>query len=457
MKLLCKNHEALESPEVHAPILWRALRRSHSRRCLLASSEGSGALAADDKQDFSLKTVAITAFLPTLLFAIGESAVIPLIPIVASGLGASLPVAGLIGAMAMVGRLIGNIPSGWIVSRFGERNAMIGAASIASGGALVSVASDSYWVLALGVLLTGLATAVFALARHSFLTTFVPIHYRARALSTLGGIFRAGSLIGPFIAAGVITLTLNAQSVLWIFAACSIATIGVLFVLPDPSTIVGVRSAGTRQAVPTKSRRMASPGLFRTIWQERVVLARLGSASALIGAMRATRLVVLPLWAVSIGISEPNIALIIGIAGAIDFSLFYVGGHIMDRYGRVWGALPSMIGLGLGFIILSVSHDLPANVFWFITIAMLLGVANSLGSGLLLTLGSDLAPTRDPTPFLGAWRFVSDFGAAAAPLAVSGIAAVASLMIATGFMGCLGLVGALLLGRYIPRFLPSRE
>ena len=410
-------------------------------------------MPADDSRDFNIRSVALTAFVPTLLFATGEGAMIPLIPIVASNLGADLSIAGLIGAMAMLGRLIGNIPSGVLVSRFGERNAMIGAAAVAGAGSVVSVLSDSYWVLAVGVLLTGLSTAVFALARHSFLTTYVPRRYRARALSTLGGVFRAGSLAGPFLAAGVIVATGQAQNVLWIFAASSTLAILVLLVLPDPEAALSPAQIRRAQR-SVQGSQTPSLGLFRTIAGHRTVLVRLGSASALMGAMRATRVVVLPLWAVSIGVQESHIALIIGIAGAIDFGLFYVGGQIMDRYGRIWGALPSMLGLGLGFIVLSISHDLPTNVELFITVAMVLGVANSFGSGLLLTLGSDLAPPGDPAPFLSAWRFVSDFGAAAAPLAVAAGTATASLSVATGAMGGLGLVGAFLLWRYIPRFLP---
>ena len=44
---------------------------------------------------------------------------------------------------------------------------------------------------------------------------------------------------------------------------------------------------------------------------------------------------ILPLWAVSIGVSDANTALIIGIAGGLDFALFYTTGQIMDRWGRM--------------------------------------------------------------------------------------------------------------------------
>ncbi|TFD77697.1 MFS transporter [Cryobacterium fucosi] len=413
------------------------------------------------ERSFSLRSVAFAAFLPTLLFSIGEGAIIPLIPIVANNLGASLAVAGLIAAMIMVGELIGDIPSGWVVSRIGERNAMIWAAMLSIIAVLICIAAPNPLVLGLGIFLVGLATAVFALARHAFMTTYVPLAYRARALSTLGGIFRAGWFIGPFIATGLIRLTGSTQSVFWVFVVCCLGAAAMLLLLRDPSSTFGapelaVAPDGTTRSAGEELAAEESEGLFRTIWSYRAVLGKLGTGAGLIGAMRATRTVLLPLWAVSIGINEPDIALIIGIAGGIDFALFYASGQIMDRFGRLWTALPSMVGLGAGHLVLAFTHDLSTNVEWLIAVAMFLSLANGIGSGLLMTLGADLAPETNPAPFLGAWRFTADLGGAAAPLAVSGLTALVSLSLASGVMGIFGLFGAVLLGRYIPRYAPRR-
>ncbi|TFC05968.1 MFS transporter [Cryobacterium adonitolivorans] len=417
------------------------------------------------ERPFSLRGVALAAFLPTLLFSIGEGAMIPLIPLVANDLGASLAFAGFIAAMVMVGELIGDIPSGSVVSRFGERNSMIGASLLAIIAVLVCIVAPNPVVLAVGIFLIGLATAVFALARHAFMTSYVPVAYRARALSTLGGVFRAGWFVGPFIAAGVIHLTGGTTAVFWVFIVCCLAAALVLMLLPDPSnTFAGasdtapsdpaVRTVGEGGTDDERAAAAESNDLFPTIWRYRGVLLRLGTGAGLVGALRASRTVMLPLWAVSIGVSEPDTALIIGIAGGIDFALFYASGQIMDRFGRMWTAIPSMIGLGLGMFALAFTHDLPANVEWFIAVAMFLSLANGIGSGLLMTLGADLAPPSGPAPFLGAWRFTADFGSAAAPLAVAGITAVISLSVASGVMGVVGLIGAGVLWRYIPRYAP---
>ncbi|QHO69505.1 MFS transporter [Marisediminicola antarctica] len=407
---------------------------------------------------FDWRKMALPVYLPTLLFAIGEGAIIPIIPIVADGLGATLAIAGLIAAMIMLGHLIGDIPSGWLVSRIGERPAMIGAALVAIVGLGIATLSPNPVVLGLGILIVGIATAVFALARHAFMTTFVPQPYRARALSTLGGTFRLGYFIGPFLAAGVIALTGSTSAVFLIHIVGCVGAAAVLLLLRDPAATFGAGRAAHHAPTPGEAFVAEEVrGLFRTIWESRQILTRLGTGAALIGALRASRAVILPLWAVSIGISDTRTAIIIGIAGGIDFALFYVSGQVMDRFGRLWAAVPSMVGLGAGHLVLAGSGALPGNVVWFIAVAMFLALANGLGSGILMTLGADLADKRNPAPFLGAWRFTGDIGGAAASLVIAAATAAFSLAVASSVMGVLGLLGAGVLLRYVPRFVPRER
>jgi MFS family permease len=406
---------------------------------------------------FRWRSIAVPALLPTLLFSIGEGAIIPIIPIVAGNLGATLAIAGFVAAILTVGELIGDIPSGWLVARVGERPAMIGATLLSVIGLVVCVLAPHPWALAFGVLLIGLATAVFALARHAFMTSFVPIAYRARALSTLGGIFRAGFFIGPFLTAAAIQLTGTASSAFWIHIGCCLAAALLLITLRDPTATFGTTRVVSSPQPAREGEEFIekeSKGLFQTLRDNRGVLTKLGSGAALIGAMRASRALILPLWAVSIGISETNTALIIGIAAGIDFALFYASGQIMDRFGRLWSAVPSMVGLGIGHIALALTHDVPENVAWFISAAMFMSLANGIGSGILMTLGADLADKSNPAPFLGAWRFTGSLGSAGAPLAVSAITGIASIALASGVMGVLGLIGAGILLRYVPRYAP---
>ena len=413
---------------------------------------------------FRLGSVALPVYLPGLLFSIGEGAVIPVIPVDAARLGGSLALAGFISALIMVGTLIGDIPSGWIVAKVGERTAMIGSAVAALVGLLLCIVATVPAVLGIGVLLIGIATASFALARQAFMTTFVPASHRARALSLLGGMFRAGYFVGPFLAALIIGLTGSTRAVFVVHAVACVLVAIVLLVLPDPSAVLAERRSalGTPASEPLLGERTAvrREGLFRTIARHRQVLARMGLAAALIGGLRSSRMVILPLAGVSLGMQEGGIALVVGVAGAVDLALFFTSGQIMDRFGRLWSALPSMIGLGLGHLALAVvvwnavADGSSGRVLWFIAVAIGMSLANGVGSGILMTFGADLAPRHDPAPFLGAYRFTGDAGNAAAPLALSALTAAVSLSFASAVIGVAGLLGAGLLARWVPRFIP---
>lgn len=424
-------------------------------------------MSSSEQPAFSIRSVALSAFLPAALFAIGEGAIIPIIPIVADSLGASLPFAGFVAALILVGELVGDVPSGWLVARIGERTAMIGAALASIVGLVTCLLAPTPWVLAVGVFVIGLSTAVFALARHAFMTTFVPIEIRARALSSLGGVFRLGYFVGPLISAGVIHLTGSTQSAFVVHIVGCLGAAGVLLALRDPAASFGtaprLRPCPVATAVADDADRggdevaRQASGLFATLRRRRDVLLRLGTGAALIGAMRSGRQVVLPLWAVSIGLGDSTTALVIGVAGAVDFALFYTSGQIMDRWGRLASALPCMLGLAASYLALSVVHDVDARVPLFVALAVTMSLANGVGSGILMTLGADLAGREDPAPFLGAWRFTGDLGSAGAPLLVAGVTAVASLPVASAALGVLGLVGAGVLLRYVPRYVPRHR
>lgn len=406
---------------------------------------------------FRWRSVIAAAVLPTTLFSIGEGAIVPIIPVVADDLGASLALAGLIAAMLTVGGLLGDLPSGPLIARVGERTAMIGAAGVSALGLVLAALAPNAIVLGAGILLIGVAATVFALARHAFMTSFVPVQYRARALSTLGGTFRFGFFVGPFLTAGLIQLTGTAASAFWVGVACSAGAALLLVLLRDPETIF--QAQARHSAALSDGEREAERetlGLFGTLRANAGLLGTLGVASALVAALRSSRMVIVPLWAVSIGMHESTAAVVIGIAGAVDFALFYLGGVIMDRFGRLWTALPSMVGLAAGHLLLSVTHDVSANATWFVVVAMALALANGIGAGILMTLGADLADPRDPAPFLGAWRFCNDTGGAAAPLLIAGITAIASLSVAAAGLGALGLIGAVLLRIFVPRYSSRR-
>ncbi|WP_396426473.1 MFS transporter [Leucobacter luti] len=192
---------------------------------------------------------------PTILFTLGQSAVMPLIPVIAVGMGAGIGLSGFIASALVVGQLAGNLPAGWIVARAGERIAMLIATGVAFFGAIGIVLAPNPGTLGVAVFVIGFAAATFGLARHSFMTTRVPVAFRARALSLIGGSHRLGRLEDRS-AAGILALTASPVAPVRAFVVCLALTALLVTCAPDPEQALPVqrpveeRSRALRESGP---------------------------------------------------------------------------------------------------------------------------------------------------------------------------------------------------------------
>ncbi|KRB43618.1 MULTISPECIES: MFS transporter [unclassified Terrabacter] len=388
----------------------------------------------------SLRAIALSAYGPTLLGSTGAGAVSPIIAVSARELGASVGVAALLVAMLGVGQLLGDLPSGALAARIGERRALLVAAVIEAVGMLVAALAGGLVMLFAGVLVIGLAGSLFGLARQAYLTEAVPVAMRARALSTLGGVHRIGYFVGPFIGSLVI-VRWGTEAAYAVGAVASLAAFVLVLLAPD------ITGSAHRVAGGGPPRSVAS-----VLLQHRHVLLTLGTGAMCVAGARAIREALVPLWAESVGFTPAQTSLVFGVAGALDMALFYPSGWLMDRHGRVAAAVPSMLVLGLGMMLLPLATSLVAVT----AAAAVLGLGNGLGAGLIMTLGADASPSDGRAQFLGGWRLCADVGRAAGPLALSGLSAIMSLGASAVVLGVGAVVGAGWLRIWVPRHDPTR-
>ncbi len=382
-----------------------------------------------------LLRIAPAVYLPALLYGIGQGAIAPVVALSARDLGAAVATAGLVVAAAGLGQVVGDIPAGALTTRIGERRAMLGATGLVSVALVACLVVPNVWGLALAIFTTGLAGAVWGLARQAYLSEAVPIQLRARALSTLGGVQRIGSFIGPFLGAFAMRF-LGTDGAYWVHLAGALLACVVLLSLPD---IESVRRARTGRPIVVQSTRAV-------IREHLPVLRTLGVGALLVGAVRASRQVVIPLWAEHIGLDPQTTSLIFGVSGAVDMLLFYPAGSVMDRFGRKWVAVPSMAVLGLAHLLLPLTHSAGALT----AVALLMGIGNGLGAGVIMTLGADASPPIGRAQFLGAFRLFADTGNGAGPLLIAAVTALAGLAPAVLVMGLTGWAAATAMSRWIP-------
>lgn len=390
---------------------------------------------------FPVRTVVLGALIPAFIFSVGIGALLPIIAPFAVQQGATLAVAGVIAAMLPVGQILADLPAGALAAKIGDRSAMILAGSLAALAFLGAALSPSLLALGAAVLLVGAANAVFHLARHSYLTEVTPAMHRARVLSTLGGVHRIGQFVGPFLGAGVIAFADMWAAFILAMLTAFAAAVTVWLAKPTPRTAPASQSDAAAEEV-------SRPRIRQVLTQHRRMLVTMGLVGMLVGLIRGARQQIIPLWGEYIGLDPTTISLLFGLAGGIDMLLFYPAGKIMDKFGRLWLGVPAMLLLGAAMA----TFPLTSTAGGLAVTAMLLGFANGWGSGIMMTIASDISPAQGRPQFLGAWRLLTDIGLGAGPLVLSAGAALGSLAIgiwAAAFMGPLAAAG---MQRWLPRY-----
>ena len=390
---------------------------------------------------FTLRSIAISAFGPSLLFGLGEGAILPVIPLSARDMGGSVSMAALVVTLIGVGSLLSNIPASLITMHRGERWAIVAAAVWCAVAMALCAWTSHLGVFALGAFMIGMSQAVFSLARQSYLTEAVPAEFRARAMSTLGGAMRVGLFIGPFVAAAAIHRWGIAGAYGVGVVALAVAA-AVAARMPDLEAGTGDADAATGTAAASMP-----PTLRSTVRDHHRLFVTLGIGVMLVSAVRATRQAVIPLWADHLALAPSVAALIYGLAGGVEMLVFYPAGKVMDQKGRRWVAVPSMVIMGLPLMLMPFTHSASA----LLLAAAVIGFGNGIGSGMVMTLGADHSPRLGRAHFLGVWRLMSDIGSSCGPALLSFLAATLSLGAGIAVTGLIAFAAAAQLAYWIPR------
>ncbi|HET9691826.1 MAG TPA: MFS transporter [Acidimicrobiales bacterium] len=376
----------------------------------------------------ALRPLWMQVYLPNLVLAAGQGAMLPVLVYAAHDLHATPGVATAVVAANAFGTMLFDLPAGRVVARLGEnRSGWLGAALMAAGlvGCLLA---GSVPVLAASLFVQAGGLALWSLARLTHLSRVAPPAVRGRALSLFGGVMRAGNVIGPFVFVAVAARNDAA-------AAFAVYLVAVLLAL---LWLVAARDRSDHEA---SAGRQETVRPLRVLHDHRRGFATSGVGAFGIMLLRGSRTAIVPLWAAHIGLGSSTAATIFAWTSLVDLALFYPAGVVSDRWGRRAVALPCIALLSVGHLLIPLSHS-ARGLF---AVALLLGVGNGMGSGIVMTLGADLSPAVGRASFLSVWRLVSDAGNTTGPLVDSVVVAAASITFAGPVAGVLGLVAGVVL------------
>ena len=315
-----------------------------------------------------MRGLMLPVFLPVLLESAGVAAVFPFIPLLAVELGAGFAGAGAAFALHGLGGMVIAVPIGLACARFGEKrlqaSAGVALAGCCAGIALVD-AAPAFGALLLGI---GACHGAWMLARLAWMSRAASPQLRGRALATTGGVTRIGSLIGP-IAGGFIGDRFGLQAIFVVPIVLALVASALMMRLMPSFPPQGIAPAAGRKGG-------ALGGLWRELRSGRRILTTAGAAMVALSVLRASRRVIVPLWAAHIGLDVVQIGLVAGLTAGMEIVMFLPAGMVMDRFGRRFASAPGTLLLTVGLAATPLTQSFAA----LLAVGLIGAIGNGLGS-----------------------------------------------------------------------------
>jgi MFS family permease len=277
----------------------------------------------------------LPVYIPSLLMSTSQMALMILLPIHIVDIGFSAAFAATVVGLRGIGLLAFDVPAGMLVARFGDRAVLLGGQVLIVAGTLLLALTSSVIGISLAAVLIGAGFSAWMLGRQSYIADVCENHEVGRAIAGMAGLQRVGIFIGP--AAGALLAARFGFNATFL-AGAAIAALAGLFVLAF------TRSADHQAGAESVSLR----GMAALLAHHSRIFATAGMAALALQLMRATRQLLVPLVGQAAGLDVIAIGTIYSLSAGIDMSLFYPVGVIVDRWGRKWSAVPSMLLFAAG-------------------------------------------------------------------------------------------------------------
>lgn len=335
--------------------------------------------------------------------ALGYGIVAPAIPAFARQFGVSTAAAAsVISAFALM-RVVGALPAGRLMDRFGGKTIMAAGIVVVAVSSLLAGFSRSFEQLLILRGSGGLGSAMYTVSAQALLLGEVPGRQRGQASGVFSAGFLLGGIGGPAVGGLIAAWSLRAPFIIY----------GCLLAVPAVITVVAVRDTRPRPAVSGKPE---DPPLTKSAHHERRGRAYLAAASGTFAdgfAALGMRSAIVPLFVREILHRSP-------LCTGIGFLLFAVlnatalfpGGRAADRLGRRPVIIAGCVTAAAGMMVLALLPTLAG---------CLAGLAiTGLGSGLL-----DVAPAamigdlmRGPGGMqVASYQMAGDAGSVTGPIA----------------------------------------
>jgi MFS family permease len=322
----------------------------------------------------------------------------PFVPLLAEQLGAGAALAGLITAANAPAVLAIDVFGTGVVPHIGGRAVLVAGLTAFGLGSALAACPFGLGVLVVSRLLEGVGLALFMSGALYLVVRTQEPSRRARALGSFNAHWFLGMTVGPMLGGLIAETATGADGYRRTFAVCaavSFASALLAAVALEPYPSGGRRQLQLPDLTCLRHRRLAGA----------VALGGFGEAvrDALAG-------ILLPLAAVSAGLGNAQVGIVLTVLAVADVVSMQLSGHLADRYGR---SRPLVVTLVVGAVFSWCAAAANSTADLLVVAAALglcLGSAWVIPPVMVVDIAAGATGHEDTRPAIAAYRICADLG-----------------------------------------------
>lgn len=356
----------------------------------------------------SLRMDVLSIYVPSFFIFVGMSIVSPILPLFAKSFNVSYTLVSLAISSYAFGRLIADIPCGWLSDKWGRRPLMIWGTLILALTAFLNARATNFVEFLLYRTIQGVGSAMWMTSRTTLLADILKPEERGRIMGYFQTFQLLGSSAGPVIG-GYVSMWYGLQSTFYFYALLGLISLFITYLWIHEPDGYSQRKNETHFDWPTTKRLLSNRSYsLACVATFAIFFMRTGIRGTMI-----------PLYAdAELGLNESQIGAIISYATIMNLILTIPMGHSIDYHGRKPVIVKSLFVTMLS----SLFFPFTTNYLTLSLAAVVLGIGTSGAGQAPLAMATDATANEPRGISMGLYRLSGDIGFLVGPIILGLIA-----------------------------------
>jgi multidrug resistance protein len=335
----------------------------------------------------------------------GSGLVAPILSLYAQTFGVAGTLVGTLVTMFGIGRLVANLPSGYLSQRYGRRPLLMGGPLIVAAASVGAALAVDFTSLLVWRFLQGVGSGVYLTASLAAMADISPPNRRAMNMALYQSSLQLGASFGPAVG-GFAAHYFGFASVFWFYAGVALlASVTAVHSFEDT-----LDKTQARQPLPSAiSRRglMTAPFTAVCLLSCVVFFTRTATLFQLVPFLGAE----------SFGLDVGTIGVAITVFAFMNFAMLPITTPLIEKFGARANVLWSTLATAVGLAVLYLSS---AQIGFWLAVVML-GAATGVNYPAISTFTIAALPRERFGPGMGMQRTFGDVGFVIGPVIVGAL------------------------------------